>query len=434
MSPRRWFVGAALLTSALAVACGGDADVESTSTTAPAAAQSATPAGDSSASQPSTTTLAPTRTATPVIDYSDPRRPLTDLEDQIARALSSRGWETDFGARIAPLDELMSGGPGRDGIPPIDEPKFVSQATADGFLDASEPVILLEVNGEARAYPIQVLIWHEIVNDTLGGVPVTVTFCPLCNTAITFDRRVDGDERTFGVSGLLRNSDLVMWDRTNQSLWQQITGEAIVGTDIGTVLTFLPSQIVSWAEFREAHPDADVLSRETGFTRRYGENPYSGYDRIGWLTYFPLNDSDGRLDTKERVLTVEIDGEAIAFPFELLTEQVVMEVELAGQPVVAFWQSGALSALDAQFIIGSRNVGSAGAFSPFIDGERVSFEQRDGQIVDVATGSVWSVLGRATSGELNGTALEPVVSGNHFWFSWSIFRPDTKIIKAPADG
>lgn len=341
---------------------------------------------------------------------------------------------TDFSRTSVDLDEIMSGGPPKDGIPSIDSPIFISQAEASEVLDPQSPVIALRVNGEVRAYPLGILIWHEIVNDEIGGVPVAVTFCPLCNTAITFDRRVDGVAREFGVSGLLRFSDLVMFDRTNESFWQQITGEAIVGVDTGKRLTMLPSQIVSWAEFQEAHPDAVVLSRETGYLRSYGDNPYAGYDRIGSGTYFPVGEYDDQLDGKERVLTVEIDGDAVAFPFGALSTQVVMETEVAGQPVVAFWQSGAVSALDRSFIIGSRNIGSAGAFSPFLDGERLTFEARNGAIVDTNTGSVWSVLGRATSGELEGAELEPVISANHFWFSWAVFRPETRVITGNTGG
>ena len=343
--------------------------------------------------------------------------------------------DTDFSIRSIDLNELRSGGPGKDGIPAIDDPKYVSQQEADEFLHPDEPVVALEVNGEARAYPLQILTWHEIANDTLGGVPVVVTFCPLCNTAIVFDARIDGETRSFGVSGLLRRSDLVMYDRTNESLWQQITGEAIAGIDTGTRLTFLPSQIVAWGDFKQTFPEALVLSRDTGHPRAYGQNPYSGYDRIGSSTMFPVQEfDDERLDAKERVLTVEIDGDTVAFPFSELSERVVLETEVAGRPVVAFWQSGTLSALDDTYIVGSRNIGAAGAFSPFVDGERLSFEARGEEIVDTGTGSVWNVLGNAVSGPLEGTALEPVLSANHFWFAWVVFQPQTRLIRGDTGG
>jgi hypothetical protein len=367
------------------------------------------------------------------VDLLDFRRPLTDAEAQTIEAIGFRIPGTDLGIRSIDLTDLRGGGPGKDdGIPALDDPQFVSQQEADRWLHPDEPVIAVEINGEARAYPLQIVIWHEMVNDTLGGVPVIVTFCPLCNTAITFDRRVDGEVRTFGVSGLLRHSNLLMYDRTTESLWQQITGEAIVGTDTGKQLTFIPSQIVAWKDFSATFSGALVLSTETGYDRPYGQNPYRGYDRIGSPIVFPVYGfHDDRLDRKERVLTVEIGDDAVAFPFSALSDHVVLEAELEGTTVVAFWQPGALSPLDSVFIIGSANVGAAAAFLPLASGERLTFEARDQEIVDVQTGSVWNVLGRAVSGPLKGTALEPVLSGNHFWFAWGVFKPETRIIRGP---
>ena len=429
MKRRSWLAGGVLFAAAIAVACGGD-DGGSTVEAPPATETAATaPAAVVAAAVTASPTPAPQ-----AVDLSDWTRPFTERESAIFLAIGARYAETTWEIRSIDLGTLLSGGPGKDGIPSIDAPQFISLAEASEFNAPQSPVISLEVNGEVRAYPLDVLIWHEIVNDEIGGVAVAVTFCPLCNTAITFDRRVDGVVREFGVSGLLRFSDMVMFDRTNESFWQQITGEAIVGVDTGKRLAFLPSQIVSFAEFAEAHPDAVVLSRETGYSRRYGDNPYAGYDRIGSGTYFPVGEYDDQLDGKERVLTVEIDGESVAFPFTVLSVEIVMETEVAGQPVVAFWQSGAVSALDQAFIIGSRNVGSAGAFSPYLDGERLSFESRDGAIVDMQTGSVWNVLGQARSGELAGAELKPVISANHFWFSWAIFRPETRVITADTGG
>ena len=384
----------------------------------------ATASGDLGTSTPS-----PTREPAPV-DLSDYDRPLTSDEGLAAEFLTERFFDLEVRIRSIDLSDLRAGGPPKDGIAALRGAgvNFVAAAEADEWLDDEEPVIALEVNGEARAYPLQILIWHEIANDVIGGVPVVVTFCPLCNTAIVLDARVDGEPREFRVSGLLRHSDLVMYDREEESLWQQVTGEAIVGVHTGKRLTLLPSQIVAWGDFKEAFPGARVLSRDTGHSRDYGRNPYVGYDRVGSRTLFPVDFDDGRLDAKERVLTVELNGEAVAFPFSALSARVVIEAVVGGEAIVAFWQPGALSALDADFIIGSRNVGSAGAFSPLIGSERLTFEGRDGAIVDAGTGSTWSVLGRAISGPLQGRALEGVVSGNHFWFAWSIFEPQTRVV------
>lgn len=405
---RRLLVGAAFLVSAVAVACGGggghgaDADGSGqTSASAPAASRA-----------------------------FDPNAPLTDAERARVSVLTLNLPFTDFTKRTVDLTEIVSGGPPPDGIPAIRDPQFIDFAAANEWLEDLEPVISLEIDGDARAYPLQILTWHEIVDDTVGGRPVIVTFCPLCNTALTFDRTVDGAVLSFTTSGLLRRSDLIMIDFETGSLWQQITGEAIVGENAGTRLEFISSPIVSYAAFKETFPDGRVLSRDTGFVRRYGVNPYAGYDTIGSSTIFRVNEfDDGRLDAKERVLTVEIDGDAVAFPFSELTEHVVLETDVAGQVVVAFWQPGTLSPLDESFIIGSANVGAAAAYSPIVDGERLTFEARGQEIVDTQTGSVWNVLGLAVSGPMEGTMLEPVLSANHFWFSWSVFQPETLVIR-----
>ncbi|MDX1430352.1 MAG: DUF3179 domain-containing (seleno)protein, partial [Rhodothermales bacterium] len=138
-------------------------------------------------------------------------------------------WKTDWDKRSVNLDEIISGGVPKDGIPPIDRPKFVSPSSASSWVGDREPVILLAIEGDARAYPLQIMTYHEIVNDEVGGEPVTVTFCPLCYSAIVFRRTLDGRVYDFGVSGMLRYSDLIMYDRQTESLWQQILGEAIVG-------------------------------------------------------------------------------------------------------------------------------------------------------------------------------------------------------------
>jgi len=187
---------------------------------------------------------------------------------------------TDFTHHSVPYSEIHSGGPPKDGIPAIGEPRFISVVEADAWLEPREPVILLRVADEVLAYPIQIIMWHEIVNDKVGGLPVVVTFCPLCNTAIAFERTVDGRDLDFGTTGRLRFSNLIMYDRQTESWWQQATGEAVAGELTGTRLRSRPAPIVSWEDLRSAHPDAEVLSRETGYDRNYGQNLYAGYDDI----------------------------------------------------------------------------------------------------------------------------------------------------------
>lgn len=401
----------------LAAACGDSGDDDAT----PFRRAAATPTPTSEA----------TGTPTALAGTSDPAdlENLTAAEQRSVAVLSRFFPELDWTMKTVDLTTITSGGPGRDGgIPSLQDPNFEVQADVD-WLDPLEPVIALEINGEARGYPIQVLIWHEIATDTVGGVPVSVTFCPLCNTAIVFDRRVDGEARRFGVSGLLRESDLIMYDYTNASLWQQITGEAIVGVDAGKRLAFIPAQIISWAQFQESFPDALVLSRNTGFGRNYGLNPYPGYDSVGSTTLFSTSFDDPRLEAKERVLTVELEGEAVAFPFSELAQYGVLTASIGNTDLVAFWAGGTVSSLDSRVIADSADIGSAGAFLPVAQGRVLTFELRDSEIVDLETGSVWNVLGRAVEGPMAGAQLEQVVSANHFWFAWSIFKPDTRVIR-----
>ncbi len=224
------------------------------------------------------------------------------------------GWRTDFSKHSVPLDEIMSGGPPKDGIPAIDRPKFDSVREADRWLGDREPIVVFERDGEVRGYPWQVLIWHEIVNDEVGGLPVSITYCPLCNTAIAFDRRVDSMLLDFGTTGKLRHSDLVMYDRQTETWWQQATGEAIIGELTGTVLTFLSAPTVSWSDFKREYPDAKVLNRDTGHRRPYGTSPYDGYDTGDpWLF---RGRSDNRLPTMARVVVVKAGDAAVAYPME----------------------------------------------------------------------------------------------------------------------
>jgi hypothetical protein len=228
------------------------------------------------------------------------------------------GWKTDFTRHSVPFSEIASGGPPKDGIPAIDKPEFVSASAADGWLKPQEPVILFSRGDDHRAYPVQILIWHEIVNDTVGGVPVAITFCPLCNTAIAFQRQVKDQVVTFGTTGKLRFSDLVMYDRQTESWWQQATGQAIVGSLTGTQLVPLPAQTISWAMFRDAFPGGKVLSRQTGHNHAYGENPYVGYDDVNSSPFLYRGPKDSRLRAMERVVTVSIDAEDVAYPFSVL--------------------------------------------------------------------------------------------------------------------
>lgn len=345
-----------------------------------------------------------------------------------AAPFSTRGWETDFSQRNIRFADIMSGGPPRDGIPSIDDPQFISIEEADTWLADREPVQIVEINGDARAYPTQILMWHEIVNDEVGGEPVAVTYCPLCNTAITFRRVLpEIGPVELGVSGNLYNSAMVMYDRTTESWFWQVSGVGIVGEMTDHQLEMLPSVLTSWAEFKSGHPEGTVLSRETGFNRAYGENPYRGYDSGNPFLF--RGEDDDRLAAMERVVAVEIGDVAAAFPFSSLVEHPVVQQEIGGEEVVVFYRPGAASPLDAGAIVEGRDVGSTAVFRPLARGEALTFEAHEDGFRDRETGSTWNLLGEATSGPLAGEQLEPVVHGNHFWFSWAVYQPDTLIVR-----
>jgi hypothetical protein len=271
-------------------------------------------------------------------------------------------------------------------------------------------------------------MWHEIVNDTVGDLPLTITFCPLCNTAIVFERTVNGEVFDFGTTGRLRYSNLIMYDRQTETWWQQASGEAIAGDLAGEELTFYPAAMVSWEDFKAAHPDAQVLSRDTGFSRDYGRNPYIGYDDVNTPPFlYDGPTTPDALPPVARVLTVDMDEEAVAYPYRVLQEQHVVNDTVAGQEIVVVWQAGTASALDAGTVATGRDVGTANAFARQHAGELLTFSYDGEQIIDEQTGSTWNVRGEATSGPLAGERLEPVVAINHLWFSWAAFKPETRI-------
>ena len=383
--------------------------------------------GPDATARPVTATTANPQEPTTV--PSDPSFDRSQLPAELA--VVSEDWLTDFSRTTIGFDELLIGIralPIRDRIPPIDEPQFVSSNDADHVTDR-EPGLSLEVEGDARFYPLSILTQHEIVNDVVGGRPVAVTFCPLCNSAIVFDRRLQGQELRFGVSGLLRNSDLVMWDNRTESLWQQLTGEGLVGEFAGEQLEFLPSAVTSFEEFMRRHPAGRVLGPDQGFRRQYGYNPYVGYSsRAAPFGFFDANDIDERFPALERVVNVTIDGTAKAYPFSVLESARVINDVVSGREVVVLWGGTTADALDAREIGSAEAVGTGIAFSRRIDDRFLTFAARgDDTFTDAETGSVWDLTGTALTGELTGAQLEPVVHGNEFWFAWAAFNPGAAV-------
>jgi hypothetical protein len=285
---------------------------------------------------------------------------------------------TDGVKHSVPLDEILGGGPPKDGIPSIDNPKFVSPADASKFLDDNEPGIALEVGSTARFYPFQILVWHEIVNDTIDGQRLLVTYCPLCLSGIVFDPIVNGERVEFGTSGKLWNSNLVMYDRKTDSLWSQILGEAIVGEMTGMQLKVLPSDMIRFREFKKLHTNGMVLSRDTGATRFYGQDPYGDYYTTPG-TYFPVGKKDDRLGDKDFILGIVINGKAKAYWPEAMKKAGEITDRFEGKEIVARYEKD-------------------------IDAVRLFEKKADGTV-------------------------ERINPFGAFWFSWVAAHPDTELLK-----
>lgn len=274
---------------------------------------------------------------------------------------------TKFQEHEVKLEEIVDGGPPKDGIPAITGPGFFYAKDVAVF-SSREPVVALEVNGEARAYPVRYLMWHEIVNDKIQNIPVAITFCPLCNTAMVFDRRIGEQTRLFGVSGKLRNSNLLMYDRKDpyagdgaegpeskaQSWWQQFTGEAIVGVKSGQRLKTLPAALMSWGAYRAAYPEGLVMAQPKNYGSRYGDNPYVGYDDRGWPLFYKGEEPPHGVPPLARVVQV---GDK-AWPLTRLAK----EGEITEAGVRLTWRAGQASALDRDRIADGREVGDVRAY------------------------------------------------------------------------
>ena len=274
-----------------------------------------------------------------------------------------------------------------DAIPALEDPTFEPAADVE-WLEAVEPVLALDINGDARAYPLRIMTWHELVNGTVGGVPVTVSYCPLCNSAVAYDRRVGERTLDFGTSGALLNSSLVMYDRQTESLWSHYTGQAVVGHLTGAELDLIPVQTVSFEAFLASHADGQVLSLDTGHFRQYGQNPYQFYDSSNRPFLFggPFDD---RLEPITRVLALRDGDEGAVIPYDVLSERRVVAFTFAGRDLVALFEPGTASALDRPVIAEGRDVGATGVFVASIGGRSLALSaSADGGFVDAGTGAL----------------------------------------------
>ncbi|MEO5930797.1 MAG: DUF3179 domain-containing protein [Candidatus Kapaibacterium sp.] len=360
---------------------------------------------------------------TPILATNHPLLP-----EEPPPAEAARVFRTDFSRHTVPYAEILSGGPSKDDIPSIDTPRFVPVADADRWLRPNEPVILLDIDNDVRAYPVRIIIWHELVNDMVGGRPVLISFCPLCNTAIAFDRRVGNHVLDFGTTGYLHYSNLIMYDRQTENWWQQATGEAIAGKYAGALLSPIATRIVPWSHLRETYPEAKVLSGATGHTRDYGRNPYAGYDDISatpFLYHGPATPS--AFPPMEHVLGLSVRNGLVAYPYSVLARKHVVNDTIDGVPVVIFWQPGMTSGLNGSEISGGDDIGSAAAFESKFDGRVLRFAVENGEIVDDLTGNVWNGYGISVSKPSPGKHLAPLNGINAFWFVWSAFHPNARV-------
>ncbi|GBC69660.1 hypothetical protein HRbin01_01362 [archaeon HR01] len=311
---------------------------------------------------------------------------------------------------LVPPEEILPGGPPKDGIPSIDEPVFIPAGEA-GYLGPGDLVVGIEYGGVVKAYPHKVMVWHEIVNDVVGGTPVAITYCPLCYTATAFIRMVSGSVTTFGVSGKLYNSDLVMYDRLTETYWSQHLGLGIMGPMAGASLERLQVDVMTWSKWRGLHPDTLVLSTDTGFSRPYGYDPYGDYYRSRGVM-FPVKNLDDRLHPKAIVYGLVVDGVAKTYEQGTISRAAVLNDEVNGRPVVV------VSPFQ-QYVR---------AYSRRLVGETLEFVYEDGRVVDRKTGSVWDIGGRAVEGPLKGRSLEQVVVYPAFWFAWAAFYPGVELV------
>jgi hypothetical protein len=400
---------------------------------APSGEQAAQPAP----SPTSSTIEATTTTTVPDEGEAETSTPTTrpDLGNRSALDLFAGGnngaqYPSTFPAPMIDTSELLRGQV-PDGIPALDSPQFVSVAEADAYLENDEAVVVLNIDGDVRAYPAQILIWHEIVNDVVGGIPVAVTYCPLCNSAVTYERTVQGEVTTFGTSGLLFNSALVMYDRLTESLWTHYNGEAIAGAVSGVRLEPIPSPLLGWAEFRETFPDGLVLDRDrTGHSRSYGSNPYANYDNPTGFPFLFRGELDEQIGAQRRVTGVSIEGVATAWTLEAISDGTAQATSgsVGDQAVVIFWKAGQATALESGEIAGGRDVGSVGVFVPEADGQALTFAAQGQVFIDDQTGSTWNIFGEAVGGPLVGTELVQIPHLDTFWFAWFSYNPGTELI------
>jgi len=329
---------------------------------------------------------------------------------------------------LVPQNQIVSGGPGKDGIPALTNPPVVTAGEGDSFLQAEDLVLGVVVNGEARVYPHGILWWHEIVNDVLGGKPILVTFCPLTGSGIVYEPEIDGRVLNFGTSGLLFDNNLILFDRTTDSLWSQMRLQSICGSFQGTRPPLLPVVQATWAGWKSLHPETTVLSFNTGFRRNYDVYPYGSYDQIGnEQLLFPQSFIDRRLPMKETVLGIVHEGLARAYSMSRMAAsgpRLAVNDVVNGLPVLVAFE--AISSIAIPFDRRLMNADGTEVLETLeldvVEDGAALFRLKDRQ-----TGSIWNLLGEAVEGPLQGERLRQIETYSAFWFAWAAFNRDSEI-------
>ena len=338
-----------------------------------------------------------------------PQSVINSGESQDTKSLDFKMMETNGVKHLIPLDKIKGGGPPKDGIPSIDNPKFANVSESQ-FMSDSDTVIGLEINGETKAYPIFILVWHEIVNDTIGDTPVSVTYCPLCYTNQVFERIVNGEKVEFGTSGKLYNSNLLMYDRLTESYWSQALGLAVKGELTGYQLNLIPFDVITWGDWKTLHPDTLVLSTETGYIRSYATDPYGSYYTEPRIM-FPVEHKDDRMSPKEIIIGFNENETYKANKQNDIETKVIINDTIGETPIL----------LVSLFSENSR------AFVRIVDDKILDFVHSDGKIFDTQSNSEWNYDGLAISGEYEGSQLNRMSIEPGFWFAWVAFHPDTLV-------
>jgi len=340
-------------------------------------------------------------------------------------------WITDTMKTEIDLSEISVVLP-RGSFQVLNYPEFINMEQGLNSYLSNEPVICIDINGKAKAFPLNILSVHEIVNDTISGIPFLATFCPLCNSGVVYDRRYNDKILDFEVSGMLRNSDMVMADKQTETWWQQLMGRAIVGELAGAELKIIQSLVISVEDYFTRYPDGLILSKSSGgeAQKYYGQNFYEKYDSEDgkpYSRYFDHNNLDNRLAPMERIVDIRSQGEFKIYRFKTAAKEGVINDEFNGKNIVVFYKPGIVSILDKKDISESKDIGSVTVFNSNINSEFLKFSIEGNHFLDDKTSSRWDITGKCLEGELEGHNLEIEPHGNHFAFAWLAFHPHSII-------